>query len=105
MELTYRGKELVMEGLFEKYKAPAGFRSSYKAVPIDSYEMIKQYIDFTKYYVMFRGPRPNRWQNSTRKRDAKAFDVYKRSARDTERLRIEREAFHRGVSWANNRSH
>mgnify|MGYP003342421948 FL=1 len=66
---------------------------------------IKQFIDFTKYYVMFRGPRPSFGQCSTRKRDAKAFDVYKRSDYDTKRLRIEKEAFERGVRWANNRSH
>ena len=89
MELTYRGKELVMEQLFDKYQAPVGFRSTYKAVPIASYEMVKQYIDFTKYYVIFRGPR-RRCAYSTLKRDAKAFDVYKRSDRDTQRLRIER---------------
>jgi hypothetical protein len=105
MELTYRGKEIVMQQLFEKYLTPAGFRSTYKGVPMDQYENIKQFIDFTKYYVMFRGPRPNRWQNSTRKRDAKAFDVYQRSERDTRLLRTEREAFQRGVKWANNRSH
>ena len=99
MELTYRGKELVMEQLFEKYQSPVGFRSTYKAVPIASYEMVKQYIDFTKYYVIFRGPR-RRCAYSTLKRDAKAFDVYKRSDRDTQRLRIEREAFWRGVEWA-----
>jgi hypothetical protein len=105
MELTYRGKELVMEQLFEKYKTPVGFRSSYKAIPIDSYNMIKQYIDYTKYYVVFRGPRPRFGQSSTRKRDAKAFDIYKFSDRDMQRNRIEREAFQRGVKWANNRSH
>ena len=99
MELTYRGKELVMEQLFDKYQAPVGFRSTYKAVPIASYEMVKQYIDFTKYYVIFRGPR-RRCAYSTLKRDAKAFDVYKRSDRDTQRLRVEREAFWRGVDWA-----
>ena len=99
MELTYRGKELVMEQLFEKYQSPVGFRSTYKAVPIASYEMVKQYIDFTKYYVIFRGPR-RRCAYSTLKRDAKAFDVYKRSDRDTQRLRVEREAFIRGVNWA-----
>ena len=75
MELTYRGKELVMEQLFENYKTPVGFRSTYKAVPIASYEMVKQYIDFTKYYVMFRGPRKNRFSHSTLKRDAHSFDV------------------------------
>ena len=105
LKLTYRGKEMVMEGLFESYKSPAGFRSTYKAIPIDSYEMIKQYIDFTKYYVMFRGPRPNRFAHSTRKRDAHSFDVYERDARAVKELRIEKEAFERGVQWANNRSH
>ena len=53
---------------------------------------------------MFRGPR-NRGDVSTRKRNAKAFDVYMRDARDTNILRTEREAFQRGVQWANNRSH
>jgi hypothetical protein len=105
MELNYRGKEIIMQQLFEKYLAPAGFRSTYKGVPIDSYEQIKQFIDFTKYYVMFRGPRPHRSACSTRKRDAHSFDVYQHSQRDTERNRIEREAFIRGVKWANNRSH
>jgi hypothetical protein len=105
MELTYRGKELVMQQLFFKYKSPDGFRSSYKAVPIDSYEKIKQFIDFTKYYVMFRGPRLKASDASTRKRMAHSFDVYQRSDRDTNRIRVEREAFQRGVNWANNRSH
>jgi hypothetical protein len=66
-----------------------------------AYEMIRQYIDFTKYYVMFRGPR-NRGASSTRKRDAHSFDVYERSARDTLIIRTELEAFKRGVQWARN---
>jgi hypothetical protein len=43
-----------------------------------------------------------RGASSTRKRDARAFDVYQRSQRDTERLRIESEAFYRGVQWSEN---
>jgi len=105
MSLDYQQKQQMMELIFSKWKTPTGFRSTYKGVPMDGYETVKQFIDFTKYYVMFRGPRPNRWQNSTRKRDAKAFDVYQRSDRDTRMLRTEREAFQRGVKWANNRSH
>ena len=73
-------------------------------MPIFNYEQIKQFIDFTKYYVMFRGPR-NRGASSTRKRDAHSFDVYQRSRHDIELIRTEREAFHRGVHWANARSH
>jgi len=100
MKLDYQQKEDLMKIIFAKWQAPANFRSSYKGVPMDNYEGIKQFIDFTKYYVMFRGPRPNRAQSSTRKRDAKAFDVYQRSWRDTELIRTEREAFQRGVQWA-----
>jgi hypothetical protein len=106
MKLDYKQKEDIMKLVFAKWQSPAGFQSTYKGVPMDNYEGIKQFIDFTKYYVMFRGPRPEPgFKGSTRKRNAKAFDVYMRSARDTSRLRIENEAFRRGVNWANNRSH
>lgn len=105
MNLDYQQKEDIMKLIFSKWQSPANFRSSYKGVPMDNYENIKQFIDFTKYYVMFRGPRPNRGQSSTRKRDAKAFDVYEYSRLDRELNRTEREAFVRGVRWANNRSH
>ena len=98
MNLSYRDKEKLMNMIFDRWTTPAGYRSSFKGVPMDSYETIKQFIDFTKYYVMFRGPR-NRGASSTRKRDAKAFDVYQYSERDTRENRIEREAFLRGVSY------
>ena len=99
MKLTYQEKETLMKLGFSAFKTPAGFRSTYKGVPIDDYEAIKKYIDFTKYYVMFRGPRRHYGQCSTRKRDAHSFDVYMRSARDTSRIRIEQEAFNRGREW------
>jgi hypothetical protein len=102
--MNYDIKQIEMHMKLNDYQAPTGFRSSYKGVPFGRYAEVLPSIDFTKYYVMFRGPRPNRGQSSTRKRDAKAFDVYQRSDRDTQRLRTEREAFNRGVNWAN-RSH
>ena len=105
MQFTYEQKEQFMSVLFSKHLSPKGFRSSYKGVPIDNYENLKQFIDFTKYFVMFRGPRPNFGQSSTRKRHAHSFDVYRRSDSDTKRIRADREAFWRGVRWANNRSH
>jgi hypothetical protein len=105
MKLNYQQKEDIMQSIFANHHSPIGFRSVYKGVPIDNYEQIKQFIDFTKYFVMFRGPRPRFNQSSTRKRDAKAFDVYQRDARTVREIRIEREAFERGVKWANNRSH
>jgi hypothetical protein len=105
MNLNYKQKEDIMQSIFANHNSPIGFRSVYKGVPIDNYEQIKQFIDFTKYFVMFRGPRPSIGQSSTRKCDAKAFDVYQRDARTVREIRIEREAFERGVKWANNRSH
>ena len=102
--MEYRLKEIAMCQALENYQAPVGFRSKFKGVPFGRYVEVMPYIDFTKYYVMFRGPR-NRGASSTRKRDAYAFDVYQRSDRDTRDIRIERDAFHRGVHWANARSH
>ena len=101
MKLGYKEKEDIMQAMFHLHKSPIGFRSVYKGVPIYNYEGIKQFIDFTKYFVMFRGPR-KRGANSTRKCDAKAFDVYERDARTVRELRIERDAFQRGVQWVNN---
>jgi hypothetical protein len=98
MNLGYKQKEDIMQAMFHLHKTPDGYRSSYKGVPIYNYEAIKQFIDFTKYYVMFRGPR-RRGANSTRKCDAKAFDVYQRDARTVREIRIEREAFLRGLDY------
>ena len=102
--MDYRLKEIAMGQALESFQTPAGYRSSYKGVPFTYYNEVKRFIDFTKYYVVFRGPR-NRGASSTRKRDAKAFDVYERDARTVQVIRIERKAFLRGVQWANNRSH
>ena len=99
--MNYKQKQDIMEAMFHLHKTPAGFRSTWKGVPIFNYEQIKQFIDFTKYYVMFRGPR-NRGASSTRKRDAHSFDVYQYSDRDIRENRLEREAFNRGVQWARN---
>lgn len=102
--MNYREREVLMQNCLADYVTPIGFRSSYKGVPFGRYAEVLPYIDFTKYYVMFRGPRPKFNQSSTRKRDARAFDVYMRSARDTMILRAERAAFWRGVRWANDMS-
>ena len=104
MKLNYNEKEAVMQAIFGNHKSPAGFRSIYKGMPIGNYETIKQFIDFTKYFVMFRGPR-RRGASSTRKCDAHSFDVYQRDMTSVREIRIEHEAFQRGVRWANNRSH
>lgn len=97
---SYELKEVKMQGTLKTFKSPDGYRSVYKAVPFEFYELLKQQIDFTKYYVMFRGPRPN-GAASTRKRNAKKFDIYEREPIDTSYLRTEREAFLRGVKWVN----
>jgi hypothetical protein len=104
--MNYQVKEAVMRDALLDYVTPSGYRSCFKGVPFGRYAEVLPYIDFTKYFVMFRGPRPQPgFKGSTRKRNAKAFDVYMRDARTTSELRIEREAFYRGVQWANNRSH
>jgi hypothetical protein len=105
MNIDYDKKNRVMSLMLEQYATPFGFRSKFKGVPFRHYEEVKPFIDFTKYFVMFRGPRPNIAQGSTRKRDAVAFDVYERDAKVVREIRIERAAFFRGVDWANNRSH
>lgn len=102
MNLNYKQKEDIMQSMFAMHLAPKGYRSTWKNVPIHNYEQIKQFIDFTKYYVIFRGPR-RRCAYSTLKRDARAFDVYQHSQRDMERNRLEREAFWRGAYWSANR--
>jgi hypothetical protein len=99
MSYSYREKENIMQEMFKMHISPPQFRSTYKGAPVYNYENIKQYIDFTKYYVIFRGPR-RRGAYSTLKRDAYAFDVYQRSDRDTLRIRAELEGFKRGVKWA-----
>ena len=97
--MDYLRKEAVMQFKLEGFESPHGFRSVYKAVPFQYYEEVKKSIDFTKYFVMFRGPRDNIGDGSTRKRNAKAFDVYQRDTRDMVERRIEREAFLRGVEY------
>jgi hypothetical protein len=100
MQLDYEKKNRVMSLMLDSYVTPAGFRSKHKAVPMRFYEEVKPFIDFTRYFVMFRGPRPDYGQGSTRKRDAGAFDVYERDGRAIREIRIEREAFIRGVEWS-----
>jgi len=97
-KLSYADKEVIMDALFAKYESKGGFRSKYKAVPMTMYEQVKDFIDFTKYYVCFRGPRTSN-AYSTLKRDAYAFDVYRRDPLHVNRIRIEREAFLRGVAY------
>lgn len=97
-QFSYQEKEAVMKAIFANHKSPDGFRSVYKAVPVGNYEEIKQFIDFTKYYVMFRGPRRG-YSYSTRKADAHSFDVYQRDTRTVRLIRVEREAFERGVEY------
>lgn len=102
MNMNYTKKEAVMQLKLEGFESPHGFRSSYKGVPFQYYAEVMPFIDFTKYFVMFRGPRTKPTDGSTRKCNAKAFDVYQRNVRDMVERRIEKEAFQRGVQWANN---
>ena len=61
--MDYRLKEVSMQNALSDYVAPVGYRSSYKGVPFGRYAEVLRFIDFTKYFVMFRGPRPRFNQN------------------------------------------
>ncbi len=47
MQLSFQQKEDIMQSIFANHHSPIGFRSVYKGVPIDNYEQLKQFIDFT----------------------------------------------------------
>ena len=98
---VYDKKELAMKLELFDYASSFAFTSKYKAVPFALYEEVKKTIDFTKYYVMFRGPRPQPgFKGSTRKRHAVAFDVYEHPRHRVYENRIREEAFQRGIKFA-----
>lgn len=93
-------KAKIMDILFEAFKVTpymsyksngqiCKYQSKYKNVPIADYEQNKRFIDFTRYYAIFRGPRKRQVlrspytgkefihiDSSTRKKDAVKVDIY-----------------------------
>jgi hypothetical protein len=76
MNIDYDKKARIMAILLSDYKSDySKFTSLFRQVPISDYELVKPFIDYTRFYICFRGKRKG-YGYSTLKSDAFAFDVY-----------------------------
>ena len=75
MKIDYDKKSRIMRVLLSDYMSGSGYTSLFRQVPISDYDLVKPFIDYTRYYICFRGPRKG-YGASTLKSDAFAFDVY-----------------------------
>lgn len=82
----------IMEILFRDYTSGRKYTSIYKGVPVQLINEYKKFIDFTKFYIMYRGPRRGRG-NTTLKQDAVRADIYEYSVHDTIIKRQERSNY------------
>ena len=97
--MHYNDKELIMGILFRPYLTNKfKYTSEYKGVPIELINQYKQFIDFTRFYIMYRGPRRGNG-NCTLKKDAIKADIYEYSVHDTIIKRKEREDY---LKYCNN---
>ena len=63
--------------LLHKYRSPESETSTWKWIPICYLDQVRDAIKSAgQFRAVFRGPRLNRWQSSTNKKDAVAFTVY-----------------------------
>jgi hypothetical protein len=97
LDVNRRAK--IMDILFQDYKTDnmtyfyngsvSRYHSKYKNVPIAEYEQNKRFIDFTRFYAIFRGPRRKQvvrsyytgkeytlYDSTTRKANAVKVDIY-----------------------------
>ena len=95
--MHYNDKELIMRTLFRDYLTNKfKYTSEYKGVPIGTINEYKKFIDFTRFYIMYRGPRKG-YGNCTLKKDAIKADIYEYSAGDITINRKERENYLAGI--------
>jgi hypothetical protein len=91
--MHYNDKELIMGILFRPYLTNKfKYTSEYKSIPVELINKHKEFIDFTRYYIMYRGPRKGRG-NVTLKRDAIKADIYEYTIDNIIRKRKEREDY------------
>jgi hypothetical protein len=91
--LDYDDKMVIMDRLYRDYTAnPLKYTCLYKAIPVALIDEYKKFIDFTRFYIMYRGPRKG-YGNCTLKKDAIKADIYQYSTRDTNIKRKEREDY------------
>lgn len=89
--MHYNDKELIMGVLFRPYLSNKfKYTSKYKAIPVELINQHKQFIDFTRYYIMYRGPRKGRGY-VTLKRDAITADIYEYTIDNIIRKRKDRQ--------------
>ena len=63
--------------LLHKYRSPESETSTWKWIPICYLDQVRYAIKSAgQFRAVFRGPRLNRWQSSTNKKDAVALTVY-----------------------------
>ena len=63
--------------LLARYQSPKYETSLWKSIPLDYVEQVRNALKSAgQFRAVFRGPRSNRWQSSTNKKDAVAFTVY-----------------------------
>ena len=91
--MDYNDKLKIMEILFRDYTPDhRKYTSIYKGVPIQLINEYKKFIDFTKFRIMYRGPRTSTC-NCTLKKDAIKADIYEYSVHDTIIKRQERSQY------------
>ena len=92
IKLDYDKKARIMAILLSDYMSGSGYTSLFRQVPISDYDLVKPFIDYTRFYICFRGPRKG-YGVSTRKADAFAFDVYEYHSRKVYNNRTSRVFF------------
>lgn len=91
--MHYNDKELIMGILFRPYLSNKfKYTSEYKSIPVELISKYKEFIDFTRYYIMYRGPRKGRG-NVTLKKDAISADIYEYDSGTIWSKRKEREEY------------
>ena len=97
--LDYDDKMVIMDRLYRDYTAnPLKYTCIYKAIPVELIDEYKKFIDFTRFYIMYRGPRRGNG-NCTLKKDAIKADIYQYSSRDILINRQDRENY---LKYCNN---
>lgn len=92
MNIDYYTKAKIMRILLSDYESSGEFTSLFRQVPISDYEFVKPFIDYTRFYICFRGKRRG-FGYSTLKSDAFAFDVYEYDSRKVYNNRTSRVFF------------
>ncbi len=93
IKLNYDKKARIMAILLSDYKSNySKYTSLFRQVPISDYDLVKPFIDYTRFYICFRGPRKG-YGVSTLKSDAFAFDVYEYHSRKVYNNRTSRVFF------------